>query len=75
MKESEAINMVKNLPEVKANIYALAFGFSNKKVNELCSNKKIPCRKIGQAKTRTKDNRTWMVNMIKVRAELGKNSE
>ncbi len=73
MKRLEAINMVNLLPEIKASVYAIAFGFSNKKVNKLCFNKEIPCRKIGQPKNNTKDNRTWMVNMSEIKKQLSKN--
>lgn len=53
----EAVDQVNKLPEVKAKIYAEAFGFSKNKVNDMCASKDIPCRKMGkQAKGENTDN-------------------
>lgn len=66
-----AINAVNKLPEVKARIYAEAFGFSNKKVNKMCASKTIPCRKMGsQTIDKKTDNRPWLVNMVAIRKQL-----
>ena len=44
----EVVDQVNKLPEVKAKVYAEAFGFSKNKVNDMCASKDIPCRKIGK---------------------------
>ena len=67
----EAIDRVNKLPEVKAKIYAEAFGFSKSKVNDMCAAKDIPCRKLGTpSKDGNTDNRPWLVNMVEIRKQL-----
>ncbi|BAS67608.1 hypothetical protein [Bathymodiolus septemdierum thioautotrophic gill symbiont] len=69
----EAIEQASKLPEVRARIYAEAFGFSIHTVNSMCSCGSIPCRKIGKPVSGgNRDNRAWMVNMIEIRKELEK---
>jgi hypothetical protein len=68
MKEIEQIN---TLPEVKASVYAKAFGFSKRKANDMCAANEIPCRKIGSKNKKSNiDTRPWMVNMIAIRKQL-----
>jgi hypothetical protein len=55
------------MPEISAKKYAEINNISRDKVNEMCANKDLPCRKIGTPPPEgQRDSRMWWVILAKI---------
>ena len=62
-----------DMPEITAKQYAKLQGMSVDKVNEMCANKALPCRKLGEPpEAGKKDVRLWSVNLVELKKQLSK---
>ncbi len=64
------MNHVVKIPEISARVYAEINGLSREKINDMCLDKQLPCRKIGpEPKEGVRDGRIWWVNLDAVKTQ------
>lgn len=62
--------MAVKVPEISARVYAQINGLSRGKINDMCGDKELPCRKIGPPpKKGVRDGRIWWVNLDAVKTQ------